>query len=148
GKISGLVVGNPEGFKTPQAIKVGSTTLELEPRSLLSDKVIVKKIEVIEPDVTVEAGLGGINLSKLLANVQEATGGSGTNAAAKPKEPAAEAGKKLQVNDFLISKAKVRVAMSDLGGQGAEVTLEDIHLTNLGSGPEGITAGELTEIAL
>src|SRR5436305_14914430 len=41
GKIKGLVVGNPEGFKTPSAISVGNAGVELQPRSLLSDKVMV-----------------------------------------------------------------------------------------------------------
>src|ERR1035438_6091226 len=36
GQIGGLTVGNPEGFKTPQAISVGSASLALQPGSLLS----------------------------------------------------------------------------------------------------------------
>src|SRR5690349_11115539 len=42
GKIKGLVVGNPAGFKTPSAISVGTASLALEPRSLLSDKIVIK----------------------------------------------------------------------------------------------------------
>src|ERR1035437_10029823 len=40
GTIKGLLVGNPEGFKTPSAIRVGEATLALKPGSLLSDKIV------------------------------------------------------------------------------------------------------------
>jgi hypothetical protein len=35
-----------------------------------------------------------------------------------------------------------------LGGQGATLPLPDIHLTNLGTGAEGITPAELSEKVL
>src|SRR2546425_10219166 len=46
GKLSGLVVGNPEGYKTPTAIRVGTASIALQPASLLSDKIIVQSINV------------------------------------------------------------------------------------------------------
>jgi hypothetical protein len=146
GQIHGLVVGNPEGFKSPHAISVGSATLALKPGSLLSDKVVINKIEVVAPEITFEGGLSGNNLSKLLDNVNQATGGGGggTNAPAPSEEKAA---KKLQVDDFAISGAKVHVNLTDLNKSGV-VSIPDIHLKDLGTGPEGITAGELTKRVL
>ena len=145
GKIQGLVVGNPEGFKTPQAIKVGSASLSLKPASLLSDKIVIKQIKVISPDITFEGGLGGNNLNKILANLNEATGGanagsSGSSTAASgEKKP----GKKLEVDDFLISGAKIHISISGMSGNAVAVPIPDIHLTNMGTDPEGITAAEL-----
>src|SRR5512137_1026009 len=46
GSIKGLVVGNPQGFKTPSAINVGAASLALKLSSLLSDKIIIKSIKV------------------------------------------------------------------------------------------------------
>ena len=54
GKITGLTIGNPEGYKTPQAISMGSATLALKPGSLLSDKIVIQQIEVIAPEITFE----------------------------------------------------------------------------------------------
>ena len=151
GTIKGLVVGNPQGFKTPSAIKVGTASLSLEPRSLLSDKIVVKSINVQGPEITFETDLKGNNLKKILANVQEATGGGGQEPA-KPQEPAqpkeAKPAKKLQVDDFVISGGKVHVAVTALGGQGATIPLPPIHLQDLGTGPEGITPGELAKKVL
>ena len=151
GSIKGLVVGNPQGFKTPSAIKVGTASLSLEPRSLLSDKIVIKSINVQGPEITYETDLKNSNLKKILANVEETTGG-GTKEPAKPQEPAqpkeAKPAKKLEVDDFVISGGKVHVAVTALGGQSATIPLPEIHLQNLGTGPEGITPGELAEQVL
>jgi uncharacterized protein involved in outer membrane biogenesis len=146
GKIKGLVVGNPEGYKAPQAIIVGTASAALKPMTLLSKKLVITSINMQEPDITFEGGFGGNNLSKLLANLDKTTGGSDTNAAPSPKD--ASAGKKLQVDDFVISGAKVHVQLTDLGGQSVTVPIPDIHLTSLGQGPEGITPAELTKEVL
>jgi hypothetical protein len=143
GSIKGLVVGNPEGFKSPQAISVGSARLVLKPGSLLSDKIVIHQIEVIAPEITFEGGFGGNNLSKILANLDETTGGSKTNAPAKPADQTP--GRKLQVDEFTIKGATVYVSVTGMGGKTVPVVIPDIHLSNLGNGPEGITAADLTK---
>jgi uncharacterized protein involved in outer membrane biogenesis len=149
GKIKGLVVGNPEGFKTPFCIKVGSASLALQPSSLLSDKIIINSINVQGPEITYETDLRNSNLGKLLANVQAATGG-GAKPAAAPAEPSKETkpAKKLEVDEFIISGGKVSVSLTTLGGKSVTVPLPDIHLTDLGKGTDGITAADLTEKVL
>src|SRR3970040_1891103 len=54
GSIKGLVVGNPEGYKTPHAISVGKASLSLKPGSLLSDKIVVNSIRVEAPEIIYE----------------------------------------------------------------------------------------------
>ncbi len=151
GSIKGLVVGNPEGYKTPSAINIGLASLSLKPTSLLSDKIVVKSINVQGPEITFETDLRHNNLSKILANVQEAIGG-GAKEPAKPQEPSqpkeAKPAKKLQVDDFVISGGKIHVSVTALGGQSATVPLPDIHLQNLGTGPEGITPAELAKLVI
>lgn len=148
GGLKGLVVGNPPGFKTPWAINVGSASLALEPRSLLSDKIIVKSISVEAPQITFETDLRANNLNKILENVKGAASGNG-QPTGKPEEPArskeAKAAKKLQVDDFIIKNGRIHVSVTALGGQSATLALPEIHLQDLGKGPEGITAAELTK---
>jgi uncharacterized protein involved in outer membrane biogenesis len=146
GKIKGLVVGNPEGYKTPHAISIGTASLTLKPGTLLSDKLVIKSINVEAPEITFEGGLKGNNLSKILANLNENTSGpGGTNVAgATPKEEK-KASKKLEVDDFTITGAKLDANITDLGGKTMTLPLPTIHLSNLGTGPDGITATELTK---
>ncbi len=147
GKINGLVIGNPEGFKTPSAITVGSASLAIQPSTILADKVVIKSINVQAPEVTFETDLRANNLSKILANLQEATGGKDTNA--PPQTPAEKkASKKLQVNEFIVSGGKVNVSLTVLGGKSATIALPDIRMADLGTGPDGITAAELSKRVL
>jgi hypothetical protein len=153
GSLKGFLLGNPEGYKTPAAIKFGEASVGVRPGSVLSDKIHVTHVRVIAPEITFEGTLGTKNnLSKILENVEAATGGGQTETkpADQPKsEPAGKgASKKLQVDEFLISGAKVNVSMTMLGGKALTVTIPDIKLTALGTGPEGITAGELTKLVM
>jgi hypothetical protein len=142
--VKGLVVGNPPGYKTAQAISVGQAEVGLNPFSILSDKVVIRTFHVISPEITFEGGLSGNNLGKILENVNDFTkpgGRPANNAAAQP-------GKKLEVDDFLLTGAKVHVHLTDLGGREMTVSLPDIHLVALGTDDAGITPAELTKAVL
>jgi hypothetical protein len=128
GKIKGLVMGNPPGYQTPYAIRVDAASLALTSSSIFSDKVIIKSIRVESPNIYYECGLGSDNLRTIMNNLS--------------------ASKKLQVDDLVITGAKVSVLVKGTGGLAARIALPDIHLTNLGQGPEGITASELTKKVL
>lgn len=143
GKLEGLVIGNPPGYKAPTAIQVGVVSMKVEPRSLLSDKFIVRSLIMDAPEITFEGDLKGNNLSKILENVQ----GTEEKAPATKEEAKAKS-RKLQMDDFLLTGAKVQVNSPLLGGKTASVTIPEIHLTNLGQGPEGITPAELTKRVL
>jgi uncharacterized protein involved in outer membrane biogenesis len=143
GTLKGFKLGNPEGFKAAQAIQVGSVNVSIAPASVLKDKVIVRSVRVEGPEITFEQALKGNNLLKILENVQSIAG-AGTNKTASTGGP----GKKLQVDEFLITGGKITVAATMLGGKGATLSLPEIRLANLGQGPEGITPAELTEKAL
>jgi uncharacterized protein involved in outer membrane biogenesis len=144
-------VGNPEGFKTPSAIQLGEATFALKPASLLSDKIVIKSINVQGPEITYETDLSHNNLSKILSNLQEATSG-GRKEPAKPQEPgqpkAAKPAKKLEVDEFIIAGGRIHVSVTALGGGTATVPLPDIHLQDLGTGPDGITPAELIKTVL
>lgn len=145
GEIKGLEVGNPEGYQSPHAMKLGSASLAVAPRSLLADKIIVKHIRVAAPEIVIEGTPKKNNLTKILENVQQATGSSttSTNQTADPADSGAA--KKLQVDEFTLTDAKVTYIIA---GQSLALTVPDIKLTNLGTGPEGITGAELTNLAL
>jgi hypothetical protein len=80
-------------------------------------------------------------MGKILENVQAATGGTTGGAAGQP----AAASRKLQVDELVVAGAKIHLSTSVLGGAAATVPLPDFQLTALGTGPEGITAAELTK---
>ncbi|HTR40682.1 MAG TPA: hypothetical protein VMH87_03625 [Pseudomonadales bacterium] len=145
-KVTSLVVGNPSGYKSPNAISLGTAAVGVDPMSLMSDKIVIRSIKLESPEVTFEGGLSGNNLSTILDNIN-ATGKSGgtlsTNVAAQPKSE-----KKFEVDDLLITGAKANVILTDPVQRQVSVTLPDIHLTDLGKGGDGITATDLAQRTL
>lgn len=137
GELKGFVLANPEGFKTPEAVKVGTVAISLVPKSVMNDKVVVRSIRIEAPEITYEAGFGGSNIGKVLENIQSVASqekSSNTNSASKA----------LQVDEFLITGGKINVSATMLGGRSATLPLPEIRLVNLGQGPEGITPAELS----
>jgi len=142
--INNLVLGNPEAYlgKVPDAISVGKTAVSVAPFSVLSDKIVIKSVEVISPEITFEGNpFGANNLKTIMNNVNAFSGGAGSDTNAPAQTGANKPAKKLEVDDFLISGAKVHF-------NGATLPLPDIHFSDLGTGPEGITAADLTKKVL
>ena len=144
--VKGLVVGNPPNYKAPQALSVGNASVEVNPMSILSDKVVVRSIKVESPTITFEGGLSGNNLMTIKDNVggtAQKGGPTVTNSVGQPKPS-----KKLEVDDFVITGAHVNGSMVLFAGKEISIdnlALPPIHLTNLGKGPGGITASDLTK---
>jgi uncharacterized protein involved in outer membrane biogenesis len=146
GEISGLVIGNPEGFKSPSAMRIGQASLHIEPRSVFSDKVIIRSIIVKAPEITLEGDLIKNNLSKLAANVDEsAKSAPAAEPAAKGPSASKGPGKKLQLDEFLLTDAKVTIVQSVVGSSTNNAVLPKLEIKNLGQGPEGITGPELAK---
>lgn len=135
GSIKGLVVGNPEGYQTASAIRLGEASLAVDAMSIFSDKVRVKSVNIAGPEITFEGGLKGSNLTKILENVEAAAGAGESGGSSK----------KLQVDEINITGAKISLSATLLGGKAVTVPLPDIHLKNLGTGDEGLTPAELVK---
>ena len=148
-QVKGLIVGNPKGYKTPQAISVGSAAVDVNPFSVLSDKIVVRSVRVEAPEITFEGNpFSGNNLSTIMKNVNTATKGGGSEPANAATKPAGQAGKKIEVDDFLITGAKVHVSLPGLVSKEMTLPLPDIHFTNLGKDNAGITVADLTRRVL
>jgi len=148
GTLKGLVVGNPPGYKSPHSISVGSTSVSIKPSSVLSDKVVVRSIRIESPDINYEGDVMTDNLRKILDNVKSGSSGTTTTTTNAPAPSENKAGKKLQVDEFVITGAKMHLVVNGVVNVNELITLPDIKLPPLGQGPEGITAQELTQKAL
>jgi hypothetical protein len=152
--INGFVLGNPDGFKSVSAVSLGKAAVSIVPGSILSDKIIIHSVEVRDAEITFEGNpFGANNLKQIMDNVNAlAGGGSASTTAPAASTPATASGnkpaKKLEVDDFLISGAKVHASITGIPGVGVKeitVPIPDIHFSDLGKGNDGITAGELTQ---
>jgi len=146
GQLSALFVGNPEGFKTPSAIKLGDIKVSVAVGSVLTDTITINSVKIKEPEITFEGGLGGNNISKILDNVKAATGGDKPAGKTDTKESAAKTGgKKFIVKDLVIEGAKLHVSITGMGGKEMTLPLPTLHLQDIGSKNNGVAAGELVK---
>ena len=112
--------------------------------------MVIHSIKIEAPEINYEADLKGGNLKKILDNISSEekkpgdTKPSGDKPAVKDKGKGAD--RKLQVDEFVISGAKVTV--SSALTPAYPLTLPEIRLPPLGQGPEGITAAELSKKAM
>lgn len=141
-RVKGLIVGNPDGYKTTNAVSVGLAEVSVSPLSILSDKIVVRSVHVESPEITFEGGLSENNLGKIMDNINMVSRNGGPAPAQPGGKP--KPGKKIEVDDLFITGAKVHVSLAMLGGKEMTLSLPEIHLTNLGKGNDGLTATDLT----
>lgn len=149
--VKGLMLGNPPGYKSPQAISIGTAAVSLSPGSIFSDKVVIHSVELRSAEITFEGNpLGANNLTQIMSNVKPAAAAAdnSTNAPAAATPAEKKAAKKLEVDDLLITGARVHASITGLVNREISLTLPDIHLTGLGTGGDGITAADLTQKVL
>jgi uncharacterized protein involved in outer membrane biogenesis len=144
GELKGFVLGNPAGFKSSEAVKVGTISLSLVPKSVLGDKVVIHSIKIEGPEINYETDLKGDNLRRIMDNISSGEKApSKQPGESKPTEKSKGAQRKLQVDEFVITGAKVHATAPIVGTY--TVLVPEIKLPPLGQGPEGITVAELSQ---
>ena len=139
GKIRGLVVGNPRGYKTPYAFKADDIEVVIEVASLTRDVIVVKKIAVLAPNVIYEQSDTSTNFDTLQKNINDSLGLTQTT-------PLGRKPRKLIVEDFSVRNARAQGSNAYLAGKSLEVDLPDIHLRDIGKAQGGVTPAELGQI--
>jgi hypothetical protein len=140
--VKGLRVGNPEGYKTEKAFEMGEMRVEVDPFSLLGEKIVVRKVHIIAPDITYEKKLSGSNLDQINENVNKFVESISGPAETQESAPAEASTQKLQIDELVLEDAKVNLSAGILKGKSVPIPILDIRMQNLGTGPEGITIGE------
>ncbi|MGD9239159.1 MAG: hypothetical protein PVG69_03995 [Desulfobacterales bacterium] len=143
-KLKKFFLGNPKGFKSPSAMKVGSVYVDVDEGSITKDPIIINRVEVVGPEITYEKRGKTDNFKSILNNVQKNV----PKGESAKKEPAKEGpGKQLIINDLIIKNGKVNLAVEMPGGvlgdQEIKADLPDIHLKDIGKKKDGASAAEV-----
>ncbi len=151
GKLAGLTVGNPKGYGTDSAFKLGVVTVDLDVGSVTEDTVIIHEIVIAGPQVTYEFGPGGSNIDVIRKNVESFLGGGkksdGGGGSSQPSGEARseEDGKKIVIENLIIRDGNVSVSAALLKGKKLSVPLPSIHLKDIGKDKGGASPGEVAE---
>lgn len=147
-QLKGLVIGNPEGFKTPGAMELGRFVVDLKMSSLFSDTIVIKQIHIDGPQITYEQGLTGSNLGRLQKNLAPAEKQPKKEKPQAPEEKPAKAAKKVIIDDFLFENGKINVSVTLAGGQALTLPLPPIHLQDIGKASAGASIAEVVNKVL
>ena len=139
GELTGLVIGNPEGFKGPYALRFGSIQVHVDGSTLLKNPIIVDAIVIRNPSLCLIGTPFGNNLGKLQRNMRESSGKSEEQASPKGKSP-----RKFLVREIRITGGSLRVIAGALDQSISQtLSLPDITLRNVGSDGSGVSGSEL-----
>jgi uncharacterized protein involved in outer membrane biogenesis len=143
-KVESFFLGNPKGFKSPSAMKVGSVFVDVDEKSLTGDTIIIERVEVKKPEIHYEKKGKTDNFSAILDNVKKSAASNKKSADTGKDEGG---GKKLIINDFVVTQGRVNLAMSvvGLGDKEIAVDLPDIHLKDIGKKKGGASAAEVSK---
>jgi hypothetical protein len=134
GDLKNLVVGNPEGYRSPQAVAVGEIVVDLDLSTLLSEPLVIEELTIRQPQLTYEQGAGGSNLDRLIKNVEEASAGTPS--------------RKIIIKHFAVRDGAVYLGAALLMGKTVKVPFPDMEMSDIGEEKGGVTASEaFAEIA-
>jgi hypothetical protein len=145
-KLKDFLLGNPKGFRSAQAMRVGSIYVGVNEKSLTGDTIIIEKIEVIRPEITYEKSGGTDNFNAILNNVKASTGEARTS---KGESAGEGQGKKLLIRNLVVKEGKVNLAISTPAiGKAISASLPDLQLKDLGAAKGGASPAEVFEVVL
>lgn len=135
GSLTGLTVGNPEGFSDNAAFSLGHIHLKVKPFSIFGDYIEIEELIIDKPEFLYETKLINSNIKQLLKNIEEFSGSGGT-------KPTTESGQPIK---FVIKKFRLTngTARLGVGAAALPVPLPPLSLDNLGVDKGGITPDQL-----
>lgn len=145
GTMKGLKVGNPKGFETDSAFKLGEISLTIDATTITKGTVIIKEILIAAPEVTYELGSKGSNLDVLQRNATsgKSSGGGDSAGGAQPPGGTKEKGKKLIIESLIIRDGTVNVSAVALQGKKMTVDLPAVKMANIGKSEGGATPAQV-----
>ena len=139
-----MFIGNPKGFKTNHAFKVGTVRVVVDRGTLASDVIHIKEITIDAPDIIYEKGKGGSNFDVIQKNVAEAANDKGKTEKSETDADKGE-GPKLVIDNLYIRNAKVAFSASFLGGKVIPIPMPDIHLKDIGKEKKGASPADVAK---
>lgn len=135
--ISKLTVGNPKGYSENLALSVDLVDVELDVFSLMSDTILVKRIQIDVPAISYETREGKSNFDAIQANIKKSSEEDKTKPPADQAAVEKKPGKKVIVELFALNNAKVSYASALTLGQAVTLPLPSVTVRDIGKASGG-----------
>ena len=126
--LKGLHIANPAGFSENDLFSLGRITVDVQPKTLLSRKIIIDSILIDKVSASYEIANGTNNIAVIQKNVSgdpKPVAQKAPSLAEKEKKPE----KNVVIKDFSLTDAEVSASIS---GIGMTLPLPPIHITGIG----------------
>jgi uncharacterized protein involved in outer membrane biogenesis len=141
-------IGNPKGFASARAARLGEIRVAVDPVTIRDPVVVIREIAIEAPEINYEKGTGATNLDVIQRNidayVKRGAGPAGDKKAGANKDK----GTRYVIEKLTIRGARVTMTNPALKGQGITFTLPDIQLSDMGKRSGGVTASEAAGIVV
>jgi uncharacterized protein involved in outer membrane biogenesis len=125
--ISNLLINNPPGYQYDKLLELKDTQIEVDVKSLLGNRVNIRKIKLDGVNVVLEQrGITSNNLQDVAKTISDKR---------KAKGESERSGRKLHIDNLEISNVTVKAKLLPVPGKADTITLEldPIVMTDLGS---------------
>ena len=140
GELKGLVIGNPKGFSSNNALSLDRIKVSVDVKSIFTDNILIKQILIDGPKISYELAGKKSNIQAIFNNI---------NAPAKKEEKVKKtenkknsSQKKVIIDLVKITNGKIDLAMAVFGGKGASLGFSDMTVRDLGRKKGGLTPEE------
>jgi hypothetical protein len=143
GTAKGFVLGNPEGFSSDFSIAFGSAHIDVDPMSVMGERILIEQIHIYQPKFNYERKLTTSNIKEILKNVQAASGHSeeGEEVPETAPEEVPESGIRIEIKELIIDEAQVSFSMA--GANTVPLPMPKIVLRDIGTKEGGIAPDEM-----
>ena len=137
GTLTGIVVGNPQGWSQADAFRLGKVHISMEPFSVFKDHIVINELTIEQPEFLYETKIVASNIGDLLKNIEKSIGGKDAEAKTKDGKPI-----KMVVRKLVLKDGKVTLGV---GGAGGVVTMPmpPLNMTDIGTAEGGITPAQV-----
>ena len=144
--LTGLYVGNPDGYKSENIFALGQIEIDIDLRSLVSgDKIIINKIHIQKPEISYEKTLTSSNIKALLKNIEAFTGPADETAEEATEEPEDGPSKQVVIKQLIIEDGTIFVGLM---GIGTTVPLPRIEMNDIGEEGNDMSMAEVLDLVL
>lgn len=144
GRLRGLEIGNPPGFSSARAAKLGEVRVSVDPDTVTREVVLIHEIVVDSPLINYERSGKTTNLDAIQSSIEayvKRSGGASDGSTSPPGDK-----RRFIVDRISIRNAKVTMTNPALKGQGITFDIPDIELRELGRKQNGISASQVANI--
>ncbi len=137
--LSGMFVGNPEGFHADSLFEMGQLEIDLDVRSLFTDTIVINRILIDAPQITYEVGARRTNLGTLLEQLEAASDPDAPKEKREEAPEEVEPGKNVVIKELILADARAQVSATAMRGRVVPVQLSTITLNDLGGEDQSLT---------